>query len=139
MKIERRWHSFSLVELVIVLAVIVIMIGLGLFALGSAQRTSRDQERQNQVAKILTAVNDYFRATNSFPNTGNVTWTATSVTVGTTAITLRGYLQYSASQTTASQTRYYYSKDATGYSICVKLENGSWYRLGAGGVACPTN
>src|SRR5687768_12551536 len=108
MKINHRWHSFSLVELVVVLAVMGIILAAGLFAFGSAQRTSRDQERKLMVSKLVTIVNDYFRTTSSYPQTNAVVWGTASVSVAGTPVTLKGYLSYSATETNASRTRYFY-------------------------------
>lgn len=139
MEFERRWHSFSLSELVIVLAVIAVLIGFGLFAFSSSQRTARDQERRLQAGKLVTVIANYFRANSRYPTAASVVWSTNSVSFSGTPVELKGSLKYSSTSTTSSQTRYYYSDNQYGYILCVKLESGDWYFQGGDVSFCPSN
>lgn len=136
-----RRHAFSLVELVVVMAVIALLTVGGIAGYNLAQQTSRDQERKSTLVVISTSVDNYFRKNGRYPGNGELVFQTNTVTIfGQVVTELKGYLSYvSTGDSTATQTRYAYFRDGRGYIVCAKLESGIWDKVGIGSQQCPTN
>lgn len=93
---QKRAQGFTIIEVMIVLAIAAVILLIVLLAVPALQRSSRNTQRKNDVSKLLSAVNTYMANHNStlpasanfitaFPDTptlniyddsaGNVTWT----------------------------------------------------------------
>lgn len=133
-----NWHrqrAFSLVELIVALAVIAILAGLGLAAANSAQSTARDEQRKTTAARIVSTIDAYFRENGIYP--GTITFSTNQVVIGSRNVPLTGYLSYSGTTTNASSTRYYYQVIGFAYILCVGRESGGWIRTGPSPTSCP--
>ncbi len=137
--------GFSLLELLVGMAIIAVLLGLVAFGISTVQRNSRDTQRRQAVADMRLAIQDFQIRYNQFPTEARVVGTAVSfrdstntanqVSVNLTgAAVTRGIA--GATDTTASETLYVYSRTATGYSLCAKLEDGAWYDQSQGSINC---
>jgi prepilin-type N-terminal cleavage/methylation domain-containing protein len=130
--------AFTIVELMIAMAVIAVMVTLGVAAASSGRQVARDADRRNIASQIQDKVKDYFRKNASYPTEagGTFVWQADTVQVGGNTISLLGHLKYTAANlTNAGITHYTYKRSIGGFSVCVLLESGSWYAVGT--LTCP--
>lgn len=123
----------------VVMAIMAVVVGAGLFAMGYVTKASRDEDRKIGAASITKLVDDYFRTKGVYPRVtvGELVWSVNRVQVGTKETELKGYHSYSASSTDSNHTRYVYSVRNDGYLLCVLLENGNWFKLGTSAGSCP--
>jgi prepilin-type N-terminal cleavage/methylation domain-containing protein len=131
-KFTRKHKGFSLVELLVSMAIIAVLLGLVGFGIATAQRNSRDSQRRQKVSDIKLALEDYLIRESSYPteqsefcNGGDNLQIATSGDPIT--IEVSGPTQ-AADDTSTTGTRYCYSNDGQGgYILGALLENGEWY------------
>ncbi len=133
---KRNKKAFTLIELVIGMAVVAVLITLGIVGISIVQKNSRDVERANAITSITNIINDYRKQNLSVPNKVNVVFDNGQVSiVGFKNFALKGFLSPSAN-TDISNTRYYYSNISNSdYVLCVQLESGSI--KGSGTSQCP--
>ncbi len=132
--------AFSLVEIMVVMGLIAVLATLGIIGANLAQKSARDEDRKVVVAEIQSTVNDFLRLRSSYPDAPPSTefqWMETQVRIGTKVVDLDGYKKYDSEETNASQTRYEYLRDLSGFRVCVLLEGGGWYSLGNALADCP--
>lgn len=68
---QKREQGFTIIEVMIVLAIAAVILLIVLLAVPALQRSSRNTQRKNDVASMLTAVNNYVANHNStFPASG---------------------------------------------------------------------
>src|SRR3990172_11575763 len=60
--------GFTLIELLIVVVIIVIVIGVGAASYTTVARNARNTQRQADLAKIATALEEYYSDHGSYPN-----------------------------------------------------------------------
>src|SRR4051812_37120462 len=73
LKLKQK-EGFTIIEVLIVLAIAGLILLIVFLAVPALQRNSRNTQRRNDVAGILGAVSEYANNTNgSFPATGNLT------------------------------------------------------------------
>ncbi len=127
----RKLPAFSLTELLAALAIIAILAGLAVAGISYTQRTTRDQERKLVATQIQSALDSYLRTNGGYPSGANLSFQTSQISIaGKVVVQLSGFKSYSSTATTAAATRYYYSKDTSGYLLCVYLEAGGSYRMG---------
>ncbi|MBN1331613.1 type II secretion system protein [Candidatus Dojkabacteria bacterium] len=124
--------GFTLVELLVAMAIIAVLIGLAGFGVTLALRASRDSKREATLDSMRTAIADYLATNNQYPANTAVTYANGNITVGTTNIPVSGNLVPVplATKSSSSGTVYCYSKTSSGYALAAMLENGSFYELG---------
>lgn len=124
--------AFTLVELLVVMAIISLLVGATVFVLkpGDYIKRSRDTRRVSDLKVIQTAIEQYYGNVNTYPPTSGsgsppVTtggaWTYSSVT----------YLTNTPVDPESPTKSYYYAKDVTcdgaaqtgSYVLCANLEN----------------
>ncbi len=66
----RRNNSFTLIELLIVIAIIGILAAVIIVSVTSAAAKARDVRRQQDLRELQTALADYYTTNGSYPNTG---------------------------------------------------------------------
>jgi len=127
--------AFTLVELIVGMAIIAILVGLSILGLATVQRSVRDTQRVATLESINLEVEALRGAQGVYP-TLNATAVAsattltlvsnTTISVGTRAITLSGPTT-NAATTTADGTDYCYAASATRSDYCLRasLENGN--------------
>lgn len=136
--------AFSLIELLVAMAIIAVLLGLVGFGISTAQRNSRDSQRRQKVADIKLVLEDYNTRKNTYPGTLPAA-TSTTVTVDATAtggsVTMSGPTLVLPTTTitgsTSSGTEYCYKANTAqgGYKIGALLESGSWYYSNTDNVA----
>ena len=70
LSLKRKNLGFTLIELLIVVVVISILAGIGLTALGRAQRSARDGDRRSDIETIRGALEEFYADNNRYPSTG---------------------------------------------------------------------
>jgi prepilin-type N-terminal cleavage/methylation domain-containing protein len=76
---SRRPNSFSLVELLTVMAIIAILAGLTIAAFAGVERTSLRSRATNEIRAMGSALESYKADNGSYPNPVSVTFTSTNV------------------------------------------------------------
>jgi prepilin-type N-terminal cleavage/methylation domain-containing protein len=154
-----KTKAFTLVELLVAMAIIGILLGLAIFGISAAQRNSRDTERRTALSDINAGIADYFNITGGFPVSidlvaapagGNATAKfpsgCTVGTVGCVVVPLKAAAapatpvanlsaaQYSAAatppQASSANSFYCFKTVSDGYALSVRLESGQSYDAG---------
>ncbi|MEX0617040.1 MAG: type II secretion system protein [Candidatus Woykebacteria bacterium] len=60
---RKKRNGFTLLELLIVVAIIAILTSIGIFALRNAQRNARDSKRQQDLNQLKVSLEQYFETT----------------------------------------------------------------------------
>ena len=129
----RRDKGFTLVELLVAMAIIAVLIGLAGFGVTLALRASRDAGREETLDSMRVAIADYLATNNSYPAKAAVTYANGNITVGTTNIPVDGHLVPVAKVDGSSTggTVYCYGVTTEGYFLAAQLENDKYYELGS--------
>ncbi|OGG23684.1 hypothetical protein A3A79_00550 [Candidatus Gottesmanbacteria bacterium RIFCSPLOWO2_01_FULL_43_11b] len=108
---QRFVRGFTLLEVLVVVAIIGILISIGTAAFTSAQKKSRDGRRQGDLRAIQNGLEQYYADNRAYP-------TSASCTVGTT------YLPAGIPKDPKTSVAYTITCDATGatYCSCALLE-----------------
>ncbi len=136
--LKKTFRGFSLVELLVAMAIIGVLLGLVVFGISTAQLNSRDAQRRQKLADFQIAITDHQGRTNAYPTFSGA---PTIMTVGTTTVGLAGPTQWQATGTTApgatstaNTTSYCYATNTTNfvYIVGAKLESGAgaWAYVG---------
>lgn len=140
-------RGFTLIELIVVVAIIAVLSTIGLASFQSASRSARDGKRKGDINQVRAALELYRSQTNTYPvfTTAN----NTSYNSMTAALSGAGYLSspLPVDPKNVSPNQYIYSSSATGatYCLCGSLENGggtftnATCTAGAGNYYCVTN
>lgn len=126
---KKNVKGFTLVELLVAMAIIAVLIGLSVYGIGLALRASRDTQREETLNSIRTALTDYLATNNSYPGNTEVSYANNIISVGNESIEVEGHLVPTTS-TDSNGTQYCYGKTSSGYLLSVELENGQYYELG---------
>ena len=128
---QKKYSAFTLVELMVAMAIIAVLIGMSVFGISTAQRVLRDNQRRDNVKNVAAALNSYYASNSQYP--ANITpinsGTAIQVSTGNTVPAI-GVLKV-GTETNASGTLYCYGLATTGYVLGAKLEDGNWFNLGS--------
>lgn len=133
---HRLSRGFTLLEVLVVVAIIGILISIGTAAYTSAQKKSRDARRQGDLRSIQNAFEQYYADTSAYP-------TSASCTVAST------YLPAGIPKDPKTNVAYAITCDATGatYCSCALLEGtttggnatNATCSFGAGAYTCVKN
>ncbi len=129
----KKQRGFTLVELLAAMAIIAVLLGLAVFGINLAQRSSRDTQRRSAANDISLAVQSYYEQNGAYPT--SLTFATNSVPVGTNTVNLKGGAAYRGALTATYPTgaaapdgtgTYWFYKTTSGttagYAICVYLE-----------------
>ena len=64
---KRNLHGFTIVELIIVIAIISILATIGMVSWSGAQNTAKQNAAKSTLAKMKLSLSDYFTETNTYP------------------------------------------------------------------------
>jgi len=131
-----KQKAFTLVELMVAMAIIAVLIGMSVFGISTAQRVLRDNQRRDSVKNIAAALNSYYATNSSYPASITSASAGTQMQVATGNLVPTAGILKVASTTTASQTRFCYSLVVDGYKLGTKLEDGTWFNLGSASTLC---
>lgn len=128
--LNKTKKGFTLLELIVAMAIIAVLMGLSLFGIQSVQRSQRDTERRSALSNINLEIAALYGDFGQYPPSGTgVTINGTTVTIrlGTTTrtLTLKG-AAIGAANTTIGGTAYCYSSTGGSYQLGVKLESSDW-------------
>jgi prepilin-type N-terminal cleavage/methylation domain-containing protein len=152
MNFKKKLKGFSLVELLVSMAIIAVLLGLVGFGIATAQRSARDNQRQQKLSDIQLALEDFQIRKNRYPEPQTEFQLGSDQLVLTVSggndITVQfdgpTRAQTEAQGTTAEGSVYCYQKadGGGGYLLGVKLENGEWFdkssTLGQSNATCQT-
>lgn len=121
----KKRSAFTLVELLVSMAIIAVLIGMSIFGIAIAQRVLRDNQRRAAVQDVVAALNAYYSSNSRYPSSISVS--ANQVVVGTSTVELEGPTAAVSvgSETDASGTLYCYDLAEDGYLIGAWLEDGT--------------
>lgn len=140
-------NAFTLLELIVAMAIVAVLATLAITAISIVQRSSRDAERRSALETLNLEIEDYRGVVGSYPGyVGRVTGSTTQVRICATSscnansdktITLKGAAVMFATnpgngQSTSEGTVYCYLRTGAAYSLGVSLESGSNFYLGSG-------
>lgn len=134
----KKLRGFTLVELLVAMAIIAVLIGLAGFGVSLALRASRDAQRQEAVDSIRVGIADYLARENIYPSSVNYNSSTGKMTLvpapsgNPIEIPLKGVAQV-ATATDSQGTQFCYNNNLSGsdgYILGAMLENGKWYELG---------
>ncbi|MEK7521378.1 MAG: prepilin-type N-terminal cleavage/methylation domain-containing protein [Patescibacteria group bacterium] len=130
-------YGFTLIEILVVLAIIGILIGLSIVAFSAASKAARDNKRKTDLAEIRSNIEIYRTDCGEYP--AAVTFGG-ALNGGTAACSGNVYMSLvprDPQQTTGTRS-YYYSRTTTNtYELCAALEQGGSATCGgACTVAC---
>jgi type IV pilus assembly protein PilE len=153
-KMQKKLSAFTLLELMVTMAIIGVLIGLAVFGISVAQRNSRDTSRKAALQSINVAIQDFYTKNNNYPGylyfngAGGINVCASNavgscspagssnvpLTSGTASGTVAGTNNGSLGVTNggAGTTKYYFSTTAAtdGYVLGACLESNVWYDAG---------
>lgn len=151
--------AFTLIELMVAMAIIGVLIGLTVFGIGVAQQGQRDTDRKNKLNEINLLVTKYMETTKATPASTYIVTSASTIHVGAStcpgsgtcyAVPVSGSNSPGTStSTTATQWQRQAALGATavstvacksgqtGYVISVGLEGTTNYNLGSCEPATP--
>lgn len=124
--------AFTLLELVVAMAIIATLLGLSLFGIQAVQRSQRDTERRAALQSVNLELANYYSENATYPSDTVFTVAASSITFGGKTIPLKGAAVACASGVTASTngcTVYCYDGPAaagSSYKLGVNLEGNAW-------------
>lgn len=128
--------AFTLVELLVAMAIIAILLGLAVFGITIVQQNARDTQRRSKVNDVEIALAGQLAAGNSLPtaftvaanagNTATAAYVNASLTVQLPAPLSRGATPFTNATNTA-QTNYCYGVSGSLYVVGVSLEGGGVY------------
>ncbi|MBN1915550.1 type II secretion system protein [Candidatus Dojkabacteria bacterium] len=133
--------GFTLVELLVTMAIIAVILGMTVFGISLAQRASRDAQRRNTVDDIAMAIQSYYELYNQYPESTDIDFQSNKVVLERNgnvfiSVELKGIAKQvgfnlGGGDTDANGTRYCYERTSGGYALGAVLENGEWFEEGA--------
>lgn len=129
-QLKKGKQAFTLVELMVAMAIIAVLMGLAAFGIATALRVLRDNQRRDAVRNISVALNAYYADRATYPTSIGLTAAAANIPSGM-SVPLNGVARATANTTaSATLTPYCYSVTADGFRLGAKLESGDWFMLG---------
>lgn len=141
--------AFTLLELIVAMAVIAVLMGLSLYGIQTLQRNQRDTERRSAVSNINLEITSYYSDFGSYPTSLTLQVATKTATIGSGAtariVPLKGAAVPLASvgnpvSTNSGSIYCYSSTSGSSYAIGVNLEGTGWapgFQLSSSaGVTC---
>jgi prepilin-type N-terminal cleavage/methylation domain-containing protein len=125
---EQNKKAFTLVELMVAMAIIAVLIGLAGFGISTLQRLSRDNQRRQTVVNISTYIEGYYNDFLEYPDYDDLDVTETKINIIGYSLPgpdLQGPARISGTGTsTIEGTVYCYDSAPDGYRLGAMLEGG---------------
>lgn len=127
MRSLKKQKGYTLIEVLMVLAIIGILLALSAVAFLSARKTSRDAKRKTDLEQIRGALETYKADNNVYPGLTSTPALSGSDKVDTSLISFLVTQSYISvlPQDPLSTLYYYYVPLSNGYALCAYLEGGS--------------
>lgn len=122
--------GYTLIELLIVIAIIGILTAILTTNLQAVRARARDTRRKQDLSTIQQALRLYYHDNQAFPVTGNTTWNTSA------SITYLSAIPTDPSSTSTSTIPYNYVSDGTTYTLSTTLENTSDPDLSSSQARC---
>lgn len=133
---RKNFKGFTLVELLVAMAIFAVLVALAIGGVTLAQRAARDAQRRDALKTINLNIADLYGSTSDFPETtGGIISSSNGLSltlaVGTTerTVSLSGSTKALSNSESASNTNgtlYCYVKTTTGYTLGALLEDNIW-------------
>jgi len=133
----KQTKGFTLIELVIVLAIAALILAAVLLAVGGAQRSQRDSSRKNIAGRVGTAIQNY--ASNNNGTTAGFTCTAAAYCKGIVDTDTSTQPVAGTSATATSGVRYQLGKDCSGNTTSRSYSIFYWNESSGGSSNCIDN
>jgi type II secretion system protein G len=116
--------GFTLIELLVVISIIGILVGLSVFGLQGARKSSRDAVRKADLEQIRSGLGIYKADCNVYPTSLNLSSSIQLKGDGSTSscATTNLYIAATPTDPVSPNAGYIYSSDGVTYSICASLE-----------------
>ena len=140
---QKNAPAFTLVELIVVMAIVAVLVGLSVLGIATVQRSSRDTQRISTLEAINLEIEAYNGNNGSYPAAITLNAGSNQFTIGTQTVNLSGSAVADVASTNGiggtgtSQLRtdYCYENYGSAYSLRAQLESGSIQSFGTG-TAC---
>lgn len=129
---KKTARGFTLIEMLVVLAIIAIVITVALIAFKGAQASGRDTKRKADLQDIRSALEIYRTDCGSYPASLTLGSPLTATCVGSSSSTYMSSVPNDPLNARDS-TSYAYTSTSNTYTLCARLENGS------GAAVCGVN
>lgn len=142
---SKKLRGFTLVELMVAMAIIAVLMGLAVFGIGTAQRILRDNQRRDALKNMAAIITAHYADKGDYPSAATIQNSGVEVSFGTGyVVPLTGPAKAKPatgnSQTTTDSSVYCYAKDISGYRLGVQLEDGvTWFELGTSSTKCASS
>lgn len=123
--------GFTLIELIIVMAIIAILAGISIFTLGDARKSGRDAKRKTDLETIRAAIEIYRADCGLYPTT--IPSPGSQLRATCTGVT-NTYLESIPGDSLGGS--YFYWSNGTSYRICACLEDAT-SSMSCAGFSCP--
>jgi type II secretion system protein G len=146
----KQRKGFTLIEIMLVIALIGILVAAGLGSFTSSQTKGRDSKRKNDLSHMAEALEIYYNDIGQYPNSdgsGNMLGCGAGALLacswgGIFSNTTNSVIyMIKLPSDPASGRKYFYRKSGTGYQLYAALENSqdsSYYAAGYSGTNCST-
>jgi prepilin-type N-terminal cleavage/methylation domain-containing protein len=126
---EKKMRGFTLVELLVVMAILAVLIALSIAGLGYAMRRSRNVSRLAAVENIVVAMESFYTDNQNYPDTPAAGQTGFRALFGPdqgSGFTLQEYLE--GTFDAPPESHFYVLSDGQLYTACVNQETwgGTW-------------
>lgn len=126
-RITAKQKAFSLIELLVAMAIIAALLALVAFGIATAQRNSRNTQGRNGVSKIKTGLEDYSTKHGRYPTNAEFIRAGNNVNLmngGTASVVI--YMNGAEVPGSGGVRVYCYNNQQGGYGIWVQLEGGTY-------------
>ncbi len=111
-----RFFGFTMIELLVVIAILGILVAVGVASFSTAQKTTRDSRRKQDMKTISSALELYYAQNNAYPD-------AIGTITNTTYLQEGRLPQDPKNSGSYIYTNYISTNSSTGYCACALLEN----------------
>jgi prepilin-type N-terminal cleavage/methylation domain-containing protein len=118
--------AFSLIELLVVMAIIAVLLGLAAFGIATAQRNQRNTQRRQVVSNIAVAMTDYQIEFKKFPTKSDFSVQGDNIILSSPSNQVFSKIKADGPGKPTSNIN---SVDANSAFYCYKLSSGSGYLL----------
>lgn len=117
--------AFTLVELMVAMAIIAALMGMSVFGINLVQRSSRNTQRRSAMSNIDLAVRNYQINNGTYPTTAELDFQSDGAYIGTEKVVEFEGSTAPQGSTDSSGTQYCYESDGSTFSVGIELEGGS--------------